>query len=214
MIFFSVSFPISAKIAIFLCLTSRGYRSFCSSRRQSAKKHNCDSLLFPGQYDGIGYWQNLKNRSGTKNPDRNLPDFFNRQMAFNPLHLNHLQQVRCYCWCKVKNSESKSQRKGNCRRKHESCYCWCKVKNSESKSQLNEPCLVNSVCCYCWCKVKNSESKSQPNDVNPFNVDCCYCWCKVKNSESKSQLIHVVFFLLSGCYCWCKVKNSESKSQH
>ena len=112
MIFFSVSFPISAKIAIFLCLTSRGYRSFCSSRRQSAKKHNCDSLLFPGQYDGIGYWQNLKNRSGTKNPDRNLPDFFNRQMAFNPLHLNHLQQVHCCCWCKVKNSESKSQLNG------------------------------------------------------------------------------------------------------
>ena len=37
--------------------------------------------------------------------------FFNRQMAFNPLHLNHLQQVRCCCWCKVKNSESKSQRR-------------------------------------------------------------------------------------------------------
>ena len=30
-------------------------------------------------------------------------------MAFNSLHLNHLQQVRCCCWCKVKNSESKSQ---------------------------------------------------------------------------------------------------------
>ena len=30
-------------------------------------------------------------------------------MAFIPLHLNHLQQVRCCCWCKVKNSESKSQ---------------------------------------------------------------------------------------------------------
>lgn len=42
---------------------------FCSSRRQGAKNHNCDSLLFPGQYDGIRYWQNLKNRSGTKNPD-------------------------------------------------------------------------------------------------------------------------------------------------
>lgn len=53
--------------------------------------------------------QDSKNRSGTKNPDRNLPDFFNRQMAFNPLHLNYLQQVRCCCWCKVKNSESKSQ---------------------------------------------------------------------------------------------------------
>lgn len=74
------------------------------------KKHNCDSLLFSGQYDGFRYWQNKKNRSGTKNPDRNLPDFFNRQMAFNQLHLNHLQQVRCCCWCKVKNSESKSQR--------------------------------------------------------------------------------------------------------
>ena len=30
-------------------------------------------------------------------------------MAFNPLHLNNLQQARCCCWCKVKNSESKSQ---------------------------------------------------------------------------------------------------------
>ena len=36
--------------------------------------------------------------------------FFNRQMAFNSLHLNHLQQARYCCWCKVKNSESKSQR--------------------------------------------------------------------------------------------------------
>ena len=32
-------------------------------------------------------------------------------MVFKPLHLNHLQQVRCCCWCKVKNSESKSQQK-------------------------------------------------------------------------------------------------------
>ena len=61
--------------------------------------------------------------------------FFNRQMAFNPLHLNHLQQVRCYCWCKVKNSESKSQRKNPFGNQLGGCYCWCKVKNSESKSQ-------------------------------------------------------------------------------
>lgn len=47
MIFFSVSFPISAKIAIFLCLTSRGYRLFCSSRRQSAK--NITAIRFYSQ---------------------------------------------------------------------------------------------------------------------------------------------------------------------
>jgi hypothetical protein len=79
--------------------------------------------------------QDSKNQSGTKNPDRNLPDFFNRQMAFNTLHLNHLQQVRCCCWCKVKNSESKSQRLEITFWSTVSCCCWCKVKNSESKSQ-------------------------------------------------------------------------------
>ena len=131
--------------------------------------------------------QDSKNQSGTKNPDRNLPDFFNRQMAFNTLHLNHLQQVRCCCWCKVKNSESKSQLSKPCCTAFIRCCCWCKVKNSESKSQqlFTKDCDFTGCCC--WCKVKNSESKSQPGSAWNRGVVCCCCWCKVKNSESKSQ---------------------------
>ena len=114
--------------------------------------------------------------------------FFNRQMTFNALHLNHLQQVRCCCWCKVKNSESKSQQKKTDTVGVFCCCCWCKVKNSESKSQLRSTLSRFVVCCCCWCKVKNSESKSQLQDYDFYFAICCCCWCKVKNSESKSQL--------------------------
>ena len=107
-------------------------------------------------------------------------------MAFNPLHLNHLQQVRC-CWCKVKNSESKSQLFLLQFVGVLSC-CWCKVKNSESKSQLRYVDYLDHKCC-CWCKVKNSESKSQ-RGVWSCKLPVCCCWCKVKNSESKSQLLY------------------------
>ena len=124
--------------------------------------------------------QDSKNRSGTKNPDRNLPDFFNRQMAFNPLHLNYLQQVRCCCWCKVKNSESKSQQR-----------------NSDK---------IPVGCCCCWCKVKNSESKSQPwVNLKQLHAGCC-CWCKVKNSESKSQQAGVCLGILSVVVAGVKLK--------
>ena len=108
-------------------------------------------------------------------------------MAFNSLHLNHLQQVRC--------------------------CCWCKVKNSESKSQLGTKCYPIIVGCCCWCKVKNSESKSQRCSPTSIRPRCCCCWCKVKNSESKSQRLRRLFVFGRGCCCWCKVKNSESKSQ-
>ena len=84
-------------------------------------------------------------------------------MAFNPLHLNHLQQARCCCWCKVKNSESKSQLRRRVGVVGEGCCCWCKVKNSESKSQRRPNHQILAVGCCCWCKVKNSESKSQLN---------------------------------------------------
>ena len=131
--------------------------------------------------------QDSKNQSRTKNPDRNLPDFFNRQIAFNPLHLNYLQRAHCCCWCKVKNSESKSQQKYQAIKAQFHCCCWCKVKNSESKSQHEDFDMFRILNCCCWCKVKNSESKSQLwGGWENFYTHCC-CWCKVKNSESKSQ---------------------------
>ena len=69
-----------------------------------------------------------------------------------------------------------------------SCYSQRKVKNSESKSQQKGETPMQRLGCYSQRKVKNSESKSQHRVCVGLFVLSCYSQRKVKNSESKSQL--------------------------
>ena len=72
------------------------------------------------------------------------------------------------------------------------CYSQRKVKNSESKSQRKLIVSVPPQSCYSQRKVKNSESKSQHKHIEKHLFICCYSQRKVKNSESKSQLFVII----------------------